>query len=276
MRTDATFQALMRKLRSGTQQEKLQAIQLLGAEASDPRAVYILIEAVKLDDPLVQVRAIAAIPQSHLPDAIPLLQNLLTEDNSDLRRVAVQVLGKLRSETSLPQLAKRLNDENHWIRWDAIDAIAWQNEPWVAEAITPMLFDKDARVRRRACEVFAMGLAPLPIDDLIVNLTDPDQWVRFWAIEALRSAGDTRRAVRAVSNALFDHAPLVRDRAVRSLGYMLSAGAVPAFQKLAEQESTDEQLLLTLIHTLRRFETDEAQALRGYCQRQIDQLQSQL
>lgn len=272
MLTEATLQSLARKLTGGNRQEQLRAIQVLSAESSDPRVVTVLLSAVSLDDPTMQVRALSAIPSQHMAQAEPVLQTMLTHHNADLRRVAVQLLGKMRSEASLYLLAKRLEDDSHWVRWDAIDAIAWQNEPWVAEAIVKMLYDSDARVRRRACEVFAMGLTPLPVSDLLVALTDPDQWVRFWAIEALRAAGDDHRAVQAVANSLFDAQTLVRDRAIRSLGYMLASGAVPLLRKLAETEDANENLLSTLLHTLRRFETDEAQALRHYCKQRIKQL----
>lgn len=269
MLTDATLLALRRKIIHGDQVEQLQAIHVLATEANDPRATDVLLEAATVDNPIVQATALGAIPKAFLPRAIPTLQDMLQHPNADLRRVAVRMLGKLRSEESLYMLAQRLSDSNHWVRWEAIDAIAWQNEPWVAEAVVHMLYDLDERVRRRACEVFAMGLSPLPIADLIVALTDPDQWVRFWAIEALRGAGTDHRAVQGVTNLLFDHEALVRDRAIRSLGYMLAADAVPRFKKLAEAEADNDALLATLLQTLRRFETDEAQMLRQFCKQRI-------
>jgi len=264
--TDTMLRALRRNIQRGAQKDRLQAVQLLSSVADDDRAVELLLEALEVEDPIVQTRALAVLTRQNAHRAIPRLVELLDDPDPELRRLAVQGLGKMRAEEALLNIAQRLEDTDPSVRLEAVEAVSWQNEPWIAGVVVSLLYDVETRVRRKACEAFATGLAPLPLEDLFITLGDPDEWVRFWSVEALRLAGDDRRAVQGVLNRLYDRSPLVQERAAKTLGYMRAYKAHDHFEKLIADKHSQYSLLSAINEALENFDDEYSRSLRRACQ----------
>jgi HEAT repeat protein len=174
-----------------------------------------------------------------------------------VRRIAVETLEKIRVPTALPALLHCLHDENPWVRWAAITAVAWSDDPEVAAAVTPLIDDPDPVVRRRACEMFANVLRPIPVNTLAARLDDEDVWVRFWCVEALRATG-YRSVIPSLVYCLEDPEEMIRTRAVRALSYLGGEEIVPILVNLIQHNA---QMITLASEALKRIESPLARSI---------------
>jgi hypothetical protein len=133
------------------------------------------------------------------PFVIDMLQDLMRDEEDQVRSRAVQSLTELDEVDTFPLLLEALNDANSDVRWIAARA----------------LIDVD-----KAATVNA----------LIRLLTDEDKEVGRVAAEGLGRRGD-QRAVPHLIEAMQDSYPLLRESAAVALGLLADQRAVPALQE---------------------------------------------
>ena len=159
------------------------------------------------------------------PPAIPLLVDLLRDEQVSIRRNAVDTLIDLAPNTaaSQPALRRALRDEDAVVAGDAaraLGALGSKASPSVS-ALVKTLSHEDGYVRVYAAEALASigPNAAAAIDDLARAVADPIPGVRWAACEALGSIGPAaQRAVPQLIEALQDEFLYVRIFAAGALG----------------------------------------------------------
>lgn len=186
-----------------------EAVITLG-EMGDERCVEPLAKALRDGDWQVREAAVEAIAQVGSP-AVELLIKLLRD--WDIRKYAIQALGKIRDERVLDPLMRQLRSDE--FKDDAIQALVELGEPAVPRLIAA-LRDKDENVRKSAVLALGRIKSVEAIDSLIDMTKDPDWFIRLTAAAALESIGD-ERGREAIKPLLKDADMVVRMRVERIL-----------------------------------------------------------
>lgn len=180
----------------------LDSLERLGAAAMAP-----LVGALRDEDSTVRWNAAAVLerqgwePQN---DAEKLDYLVATKKWTEL--VAL-------GEPGLKPVIQALNDESHFVRCEAVDALGKTGDARVAEPLIRALKDRDWRVRLRV--VNAIGKMQM-VEPLIRALKDEDGSVRGNAARILGSIGD-RRALEPLTQARDDREEYVVDRVQEAL-----------------------------------------------------------
>jgi HEAT repeat protein len=195
-------------------------------------AARLLTQAAQSSDPLQRWGALAALGEAGDPRAVPVLLLALRDQNPDVRAVAAAALGKLRYRQAAPQLVRALGDPNERVQAHA----EWALENIGQDAI-PALLDgaKRPALRWRIFRLLGRLKSPQAVPVLIDGLRDRNLKVRAMAAWALGEIG-SRRAVAALRSALNGPDPQVRREAALALG-KLKAKEVRL--ELAERLKTD-------------------------------------
>jgi HEAT repeat protein len=143
----------------------------------------------------------------------------LADPDPRVRRVAVAVLGDLRSEEGAAPLLSALSDDDADIRAGAIRSLAAIGAPEAYGAILEGLADPDESVRVAAMDATAvMPLDAASTARLRPLLHDPDPRVAARAAAALLAAGDDPEASAVLAALAADPRPGARAEAVTALG----------------------------------------------------------
>ena len=195
------------------------------------------------------------------------MADLLLEDTEiDVRQAAAQALGKTRHPRAIPYLMIALRDPFWWYeREQAAVALLKAIEgmgTMVIETLLEALTDKEGTVRRyaagllgnirdtRAIQPLGMALydthfevgkaaakslarfGPSGLKVLAEALHHPEVWLRQHAIAGLTLSGD-KRIVPVILDMLNDPVREVQIQAIRSLGALKDARALPALKAIA-------------------------------------------
>lgn len=145
-----------------------------------------------LEEPLVwypeleQIRLLENSPAIH---AIFELQPMLANTDPVIRLAAIESLGDMTNQATLPALSAALNDPNPQLRIAALEALASQQDKSVVSSIEPFLFDHDREVRVTAIEALAELESATAVHALAGLLSDPDSLIRHHAVNALGEIG---------------------------------------------------------------------------------------
>jgi bilin biosynthesis protein len=93
-------------------------------EQSDEKSCNLLVSALSDPEALIRTEAAAALGQVNYPPAVPHLIRVLHDADLDVRKAAINSLGRLGDRTALESLAAALNDEQNVVRILAKLAIA--------------------------------------------------------------------------------------------------------------------------------------------------------
>ena len=172
-----------------------------------------------LDDEGSDVRrsAVEALGRSGSPEVIPQLLHALTDKDSDVRWSAVEALGKIDSPEAIPGLLHALTDKDSDVRWSAVEALGKIGSPEAIPGLLHALTDKDYCVRRSAVEALGKIGSPEAIPGLLQTLEHEDSDVRESAVEALGKIGSPE-AIPGLLHALTDKDSDVRWSAFEALG----------------------------------------------------------
>jgi HEAT repeat protein len=178
-----------------------QAAWILG-HIDDPRVVAPLLRALEHGDAMVRVESgvgLARIGGGARSDAVvDGAARVLGIPNAAGREDATWVLGQVKSPKGIAPLVAALTDpEAGWMAAASLGVLA---APGATMPLAGALGSSSTRTRRAAAWALTKPSAPAGIPALQRALTDRDEEVRYWAAEALRSAG-TVDAMRALSSA---------------------------------------------------------------------------
>jgi HEAT repeat protein len=194
-------------------------------EMGDERAIMPLIAALRDQEWNVREAAQDALAQVGSPAVEPLIKALR---EYQIRRYAIQVLGKIKDERVLDPLMAQLRNEE--FKDFATQALVDVGSPAV-ERLTAVLNDKDKNVRKHAVQALGDIGTPEAVD-LLIEATQDEEWeVRMAAIGALDKIGD-ERGKPAIKALIKDPDFAVQMRAERIIG---------AWKKKAKQDKENEE-----------------------------------
>jgi HEAT repeat protein len=198
-------------------------------------------------DPKVRAIAEATLVQG-APRSLPLLRQCLNSRNEDLHVVTLDIIRRI-GPPAIPLLVDLLRDEQVSIRRDAVDALIDlpPHTEWIQQALRRALRDADSQVAGDAARALgALGHRASPsVGALVKALAHEDPYVRVYAAEALASIGPTAAAAtRDLAIAVGDPTPGVRWAACEAL-----AGIGPAAESAVPQliEALDDEFLYVRI-----------------------------
>jgi outer membrane protein assembly factor BamB/HEAT repeat protein len=188
------------------------------------------------DTPKVRADAEAALAAGG-PRSLPHLKRLLARDNTDLDKVVFEVIRRI-GPPALPLLVELLRDEQVIFRRHAVDNLidlAPDTEA-IQPALRRALRDEDVVVAGDAARALgALGPRATPsVAALIATLSHEDAYVRVYVAEALASIGPNAAiATGHLGRALTDPIPGVRWAACEALG-SIGPAAQPAVPQLID------------------------------------------
>lgn len=157
----------------------------------------------------------------------------LSYKDPEIRKEAIEVLGKINNPDAVEPLIQALKDEYWGVRWYAVRALGKIGEPAVGGLIQA-LKNRFEDIPREAAE--ALGKIGEPaVESLIKALDDKDEYTRGKAAVVLGEIG-TKKAVVPLINALSDKDKYVRKTASQALGKIGDPKAVdPLIKALREK-----------------------------------------
>ena len=135
---------------------------------------------------LEQIRQLENAP---VTEAIFELQPLLANEDPVIRLAAIESLGDMNTQATLPALSAALNDPNPQLRIAALEALASQEDKSAVSSIESCLFDPEREVRVAAIEALADLEVEIAVHALAGLLSDQDALIRHHSVNALGEIG---------------------------------------------------------------------------------------
>jgi twitching motility protein PilT len=184
-------------------------------------------------------------------DAAQLFILLLRSPRADVRRVATQFVGRIRSDDALANsVFDSIREEDWWSRERVLEALVELGLPRVGERLMAHLEDDSPLVRRFAIFGLLRLRDPRTLPALLRHAaSDDDWWVREQATQAIAELGDPRAIPYLVA--------LVRERwdlrvvALEALESMQADDALMGFADLTSDD--DPAVVIAMLEILGRL-----------------------
>jgi len=203
----------------------------------DERAIYLLIKALSDENAGVQDAAMRSIIAIGSETAAYMVLPLLRE-SSYLRNTALIILTEL-GEVSVPLLYPLLKDKDDDVRKFAVDILRDIKSGVNASVLVPLLKDEDSNVRAAA----ARAIGSLGYRDAIselINALDDEEWVCFYALEALGELKAAEASER-IAELLNSQSAIVRFASIETLGKLSTDVAKKALLSYLPDASGDNK-----------------------------------
>lgn len=140
-----------------------------------------------------------------------------TDTDADVRQFAVEALGKLGGEIGERAALAVANDDDPWVRAEAVVTIDRLDRAAHADRLNEALDDDHHAVRRNALISLFKLRGEDAYEDLLTALDDPSERVREWAAHMLAGVDDdgAREALKRISTT--DESGVVRTTAANAL-----------------------------------------------------------
>jgi HEAT repeat protein len=166
------------------------------------------------------------------PYVVNRLADALCDPDEFVRWTAVETLAWIKDETTVPMLLEALHDKNWTVRLAVIRALVEIGDSHVTPALLEALNDEHIPIREAAAEALGRISNPVAVPGLLRSLVDGDGYVRRAVAEALGEIGNIA-AVPELVNALQDADSQVRWSVAEALGKIGDPAAVtPLIAKL--------------------------------------------
>lgn len=180
------------------------------------------------------------------PAAMDIALRALQDPKATTRRLAVEMLGRMESDSAIPHLIRVLSDPEPSVRAAAVSSLGMLYADSAISEITGLFEDPDERVRAETLTVLPkLNLSSSP--DLIARITalmtnDPSLAVQNKAIIALTKLGAFDQALPSLSLQLNSEDPHVRILALETVTKIASSlnsffDAQPIFRALADESA---------------------------------------
>jgi HEAT repeat protein len=183
-----------------------------------------------------------------------LVQMLRSQDNAGMRNSSVETLERL-GRQAVPYLANYLADEDHDVRKFIIDILGHVGDPVIVPRLIKALEDPDPNVCAAAAENLGKIGDAEAVPHLLGALSSDNVWLCYTILEALSRIG------KPVSFSII--APLARDSFLRKavyecLGVVGDAEAVPLLIEGMQEKakSTRDAAVLALVKILERIPSE--------------------
>lgn len=228
-------------------QAALQVLGRLGGVASEG----VLLLAMKDESALVRRSAIYYLDGRN-PHHFPALTLALTDEESDVRRQAVEALAMSSERSLLEPLTLMLQDEDPWVRATAIRALGRNGGVEALSAIRTGLLDPVGLVTIAALETLTEENLPFDPQEIIAHLGHADEDVILALLKLLATTPDPLWLEQCGEELLAHPCCLIRQRVAELLGQGGTArGQILLQQRLLLE---DEELVVDVLrHGLASF-----------------------
>jgi HEAT repeat protein len=183
--------------------------------------------------------ALRALKELRRKDSLKPALDALRDTDASVRVQSIGVIGFLKLEESIPALTASTSDADPHVRRAAVSALAFSHLKPAAESITRALADSDWMVREIAAETLGTNVnGSLAADALISILGD-----EFWQVrlKAVRSLGKMKaaRAVPSIGACIVHPQANLRKEGAAALGEIADPAGAP-FLKLVLDDADPE------------------------------------
>lgn len=215
-------------------------------ESQPPECVPALVKALADESVEVREKVVWALGAHRTEEALAALKDRLHHDvAAAVRARATSELGGIKDELLIPDLLKAANDADPSVRAEALLALRecdrFEKRPELHEVFISALSDHDAGVRKAAANALKFS-STLAIPALSIAVSDEAPEVREEAISALGSVR-AQEAIDIIAERLFnDVNEDVRERAVHALGDMQHPRAAEHLVKAFNNDAAAQKL----------------------------------
>lgn len=208
-----------------------------------PETVPILIDLLKDDNVGVRFNACKYLRQKKLGDikSIYTFTNLLKDEHDEVKVEAIYALGILGSPEVIEHLAEALKNNPDYIRIQIILALGQIGSPCAIKHLECLLSDNDHNIRMWTIRALGMIDSPEIIEHLVKLLNDKNYRVRLWAIDSLGQEGSEKSA-EALLTMLDDANSKVRQWAISALGKTQTEQAYKVLRQALQNKSISIKL----------------------------------
>lgn len=139
---------LLRAVNTGSNQERIYALRLLGARR-DAAHIGAITNQLNHGDVLVRKEAVWALGWIGSPDTVPVLADLLRDEEA-VRVELATALGRIGTEAVVPVISRLLMDESEWVRRTAVRALPGIKSGGVRGLLIQALQDRDKSTQQEA------------------------------------------------------------------------------------------------------------------------------
>jgi len=190
-----------------------------------------LIRALRAKDFRVSEAASDALAEMEKDITAPLLSELRRKD-SHAKLGVIGIFAKTRDPRAVPSLIGMLSDPGSEVRWQATIALGEIGDPVAIAPLSASLYDRDKYVRYGAATALAkLGWEPTEGKEKAGYYTAVQEW------DAVKNIGVP--AITVLDNILNDRDPILRLKAVRTLGEIGDAAAFPSLVRALRDENRD-------------------------------------
>ncbi len=136
-----------------------------------------------------ELSRIAELEKQPTDAALVELVPMLSNEDPAVRLAAIEALGDMTLEATIPLLSMALNDPHSQVRIVALEALDSHDDKSVASSIESCLYDQDRDVRLTAIETLSDFESATVVHALASLLSDPDWQIRQHAVNALGEIG---------------------------------------------------------------------------------------
>ncbi len=135
--------------------EELQRAESAAKKSDLSPVAKALQEALGDHDSMVRFTAMSELGDHLSPELIPVIEPLLKDRDSDIRRYAIEYWARLGAPDTRERLVEALGDHDSMVRFTAMSELGDHLSPELIPVIEPLLKDRDSDIRRYAIEYWA-------------------------------------------------------------------------------------------------------------------------
>ena len=194
-----------------------------------------LTKALKDNDSNTRKLAVQVLRKIGIPAVRPLVQALRNDEDPNIRKETAEALGFIGDVKAIRPLIQALEDDDDGVQEESMKALIKIGVPSI-DALAKVLNDRNNQVRKHAVQALGEIKDARAVESLIQVLTDSDVDVLGDAVSALEKIGIA--SVKPLIRALKDKDSQIRKLAVEALGEIRDTRAVePLIQVLSDNDS---------------------------------------